>query len=581
MLGKRDKQLGLFEADSLYLDFVGRDSFYGFLASQRGKLFRDEEFAQLYCPTNGRASVPPSLLATALVLQTHERASDAEAKARADYDLRWKVALGIELEERPFAKSTLQLFRAQLVLNEKAREMFRRSLELSKASGFLKGRKKLHAAVDTMSILGRGAVKDTVNLLADGIAKLVRVLAAVSDAEPKAWASEHGLERYFAPSIKATAEVDWDDADSRQQFLSDIVSDADRLLELAREILCDYAADSPEAKQIEQAAELLMQLLSQDIHQGPDGPQIKQGVAKDRIPSAHDPEMRHGHKSSQGRFDGHKAAVAVDTNSQLITAVDTIAGNAHDGERALELVEQSEHNTGLAVADTTGDCAYGGGETRREFAEAGRELIAPVPSPPKTGKFPKTQFRIARKLDRVRCPGGCTTHKFKWVTLAPKRTGRRYRVKQFIFDKRKCAGCRLRASCVGGRDGPRTITLHPQERAVQRARRYQHTQAFREAKRRRQVVEHRIARLRQLGVRQARYLGRAKTHFQLLMAATVANLTLIAAAVGAMGARLRHFCRCLSGEWSAQSRPGVISTAPSPSWLAPERRRPRRIAAAA
>ena len=41
------------------------------------------------------------------------------------------------------------------------------------------------------------------------------------------------------------------------------------------------------------------------------------------------------------------------------------------------------------------------------------------------------------------------------------------------------------------------------------------------------VVEHRLARLVQLGVRQARYFGRTKTLFQLLMAAAVANLTLV------------------------------------------------------
>ena len=28
--------------------------------------------------------------------------------------------------------------------------------------------------------------------------------------------------------------------------------------------------------------------------------------------SVHDPEMRHGHKSSSRRFDGHKAAIVVD-----------------------------------------------------------------------------------------------------------------------------------------------------------------------------------------------------------------------------------------------------------------------------
>ncbi len=47
MLGKRSIQAGLFDADAMYLDFVGRDSFYGFLATQRSCLFHDEDFADL------------------------------------------------------------------------------------------------------------------------------------------------------------------------------------------------------------------------------------------------------------------------------------------------------------------------------------------------------------------------------------------------------------------------------------------------------------------------------------------------------------------------------------------------------
>ncbi len=115
MLGQRSAQWGMFEADALYGDFVGRKNFYGFLASQRNELFRDEDFAALYCRDNGRPSVPPSLLATALVLQTYDRVSDDEATRRAAFDLQWKVALGVELDVRPFAKSTLQEFRAQLI----------------------------------------------------------------------------------------------------------------------------------------------------------------------------------------------------------------------------------------------------------------------------------------------------------------------------------------------------------------------------------------------------------------------------------------------------------------------------------
>ena len=61
-----------------------------------------------HCADNGRDSVPPNLLATALLLQSHDKVSDAEAKARADFDIRWKVALGIEVEDRTFAKSTVE-----------------------------------------------------------------------------------------------------------------------------------------------------------------------------------------------------------------------------------------------------------------------------------------------------------------------------------------------------------------------------------------------------------------------------------------------------------------------------------------
>src|SRR5713226_4323235 len=130
MLGKRGAQPGLFEADTAYGAFVGRDSLYGWLASQRGELFRDEAFAGLYVLDNGRPSVPPSLLAVALVLQTYDDVSDEEARQRATYDLRWKVALGVELDARPFAKSTLQEFRAQLIVHAQQEAALQARMEM-------------------------------------------------------------------------------------------------------------------------------------------------------------------------------------------------------------------------------------------------------------------------------------------------------------------------------------------------------------------------------------------------------------------------------------------------------------------
>ena len=63
-------------------------------------------------------------------------------------------------------------------------------------------------------------------------------------------------------------------------------------------------------------------------------------------------------------------------------------------------------------------------------------------------------------------------------------------------------------------------------RVLQRVRRQQSTPAFRALYRQRVMIEHRLARLCQLGIRQARYFGRPKTAFQLALAAAVANLSL-------------------------------------------------------
>ena len=548
MLGKRSDQKGLWEADRLYLDYVGKDTFYGLLASLRGQLFSDDDFAEIYCPDNGRDSVPPSLLATALLLQTYDKVSDAEAKARADFDIRWKVALGIEIEDRPFAKSTLQMFRAQLILHDKVREVFEGSLRLARQSGYLKKR-GMRVALDTTYILGRGAVKDTYNLLADGIVKLLRVLAAVANATLPEWAEGQGYERYFGSSIKGEATIDWSDRKARRKLLGEIVADADRLLELARQAWLELPEDSGQRQSIVDGAELLGQLLLQDVERksgdgdvdadadaADDGVSIRDGVSKDRMLSVHDPELRHGHKSSRRRFNGHKAAIVVDTDSQLITAVDVLPGNAPDNLGALELVEQSEASTGSVVEEAMGDAAYGDGGTRQTFAEAGRRLVAKVPGRPDRKHFPKNDFHLDLAAGSCTCPAGQVTHA---IVPAGKRTdgaGRVYRLQAFQFDGALCRVCPLRSQCIAaqGRQG-RRVLIHPQEGMLQQARALQQSADYDEYRARRVVVEHRLARLVQLGIRQARYFGKVKTKFQLYLAATVANLTLVLGKIGLSG----------------------------------------------
>ena len=343
-------------------------------------------------------------------------------------------------------------------------------------------------------------------------------------------------------STEKEASIDWSDKRARTALLAGIVADADRLLELSRQAQGELSGNSEERERLVAAAELLGQLLLQDIQRrsgdddGDDGVSLEDGVSRDRMLSVHDQEMRHGHKSSSKRFDGHKAGIVVDTDTQLITAVDVLPGNAPDNLGALELVEESEVNTGVPVEEAMGDAAYGDGGTRQTFAEAGRTLVARVPGRPNRKHFPKDDFVIDLAAGSCTCPAGQVTHTTVPAGKRTDGTGRTHRLRAYQFDGAVCWACPLRSQCIAakGRRG-RRVLIHPQEALLQEARALQRSAAYDEYRARRVVVEHRLARLVQLGIGQSRYFGRVKTKFQVYLAATVANLTLVAGKIGCSG----------------------------------------------
>ena len=209
---------------------------------------------------------------------------------------------------------------------------------------------------------------------------------------------------------------------------------------------------------------------------------------------------------------------------------------APDNLGALELVEASEASTGSVVEEAMGDAAYGDGGTRQTFAEAGRRLVAKVPGRPDRKHFPKNDFHLDLAAGSCTCPAGQVTRTIVPAGKRTDRTGRVYRLQAFQFDGAVCGVCPLRSQCIAaqGRQG-RRVLIHPQEGMLQQARALQQSADYDEYRARRVVVEHRLARLVQLGIRQARYFGRVKTKFQLYLAATVANLTLVLGKIGRSG----------------------------------------------
>ena len=197
------------------------------------------------------------------------------------------------------------------------------------------------------------------------------------------------------------------------------------------------------------AAELLRQLLLQDVKRGGDGDDddgevsLKDQVSKDRILSVHDPEMRHGHKSSSRRFDGQKAAVVVDTDSQLITAVDVLPGNAWDSMGALQLVEQSEVSAGAPVDEAMGDAAVAVGGIRQEFADGECRLVARIPGRPNRKHFPREDFVIHQARGTCTGPAGQVARHMAHMATRTDLTGRVYKPEGFRFDGAKCAAAPL------------------------------------------------------------------------------------------------------------------------------------------
>src|SRR6185436_9497032 len=143
------------------------------------------------------------------------------------FDLRWAAVLERAAGEPLCAKSTLQLFRSHLILHDTVLTVFPASIAEAKATGLLQGA-PLRIALDTKPILGRGAVEDTYNLLATGIRQLAKALAKARGQQPDVWAAKHDLRRYFDGSLKGSADLDWSDPPAKNQFLTEIVTDARR-----------------------------------------------------------------------------------------------------------------------------------------------------------------------------------------------------------------------------------------------------------------------------------------------------------------------------------------------------------------
>ena len=116
-------------------------------------------------------------------------------------------------------------------------------------------------------------------------------------------------------------------------------------------------------------------------------------------------------------------------------------------------MSESERNTGERVCETVADAAHGDGETRRQFAEAERTLVAKVPKPPRSRYFTKQAFHIDLEAGRCTCPAGEITTRLHRQGRDRDGYGQRVPRRAFVFEGAVCDGCPLRPQCVKAAPG--------------------------------------------------------------------------------------------------------------------------------
>jgi IS5 family transposase len=474
---------------------------YRLLAEHGDRLFGDDYFADCYKSSRlGRPTVPARVLATAMVLQSLEGLSDQEAVDHLECDLRWQAAAGVDAGYVAFHSTVLVGQRNRLRASDRPKRFLEDTKVVAREAGVMRDRVRV---LDSTPIYDAVSTQDTVTQLRSAIRKLLRALDGTLLAG-KVRAVLVRDDDYVGPGKPA---CDWDDREAREVLVDALVRDAlAALAAVDGEVLVGPVRD---------AAELLAVVAGQDVEQGDDGVfRIARKVARDRIISTVDPQARHGHKSRNRRFDGYKAHLSVDPDSELIDDVVVTPANTHDADAVTDLV--ASHADDEIKPTVMGDSAYAGADTRDDLEQAGFEVVAKVPpASGRAGMFGKDDFNVDLDADTVGCPAG------QVVTIRRSIDG----AGRADFAGH-CTGCALRDGCTTSAKG-RSITIHPKEAILQRAKKAQADPEWRHAYRStRPKVERKIAHFVRVawGGRKARTRGRQRVTTDVETRAAAVNL---------------------------------------------------------
>jgi transposase len=451
-----------------------------------------------YCRDQGRPALDPVTLLKLEVLARQYKLSDREVIAGARFNIAYRLFLGLSLTSPLPHHTSMTYFRHRLK-PERLQQVFDALVGQARRLGLVKDRLRLK---DATHIIANIAVPSTIRLVAEARDQLLDALRPfaperVTEEEQRAEAIRLGTEdakdeeRLLQRVTHLRAVLAWADElpwqESFQQQPDKAQEALRAALALAHKILADR--DNPKAG--------------------------------DKVLSVHDADARRGMHG--GYYEGFLLDVAMDADSEIITAVNVLPANGDEGADTAVLIGQEEGAHGNDVAAVSIDGAGYRGTVLRELTDpAGLNLevfTPPSQTPPAKG-FPAERFTLSVIDGRptLTCPAGQTTQS---RDRNDDDTAYRYR-----FDKTYCSSCPLRDDCLAKPNAQRRVVVKNDYQAEYAAAQAKaQTPEYAAVRRRHPAIERKLSELVQRhDARHARYRGQPRVLYQGLLTSLVVNL---------------------------------------------------------
>ena len=497
-----------------------KGNIYMQMRDELGNLYADADFTSLFS-SRGQPAYSPWRLALVCIMQYMANLSDRQAAEAARARIDWKYALSLELDDPGFDYSVLSEFRTRLLDGGMEQHILDAMLTRFQECGLLKHRGRQRT--DSTHIMAAVRLLSRIETIGETLRAALNSLAVAEPgwlrkvAHPD-WYDRYGkrIEDYHFPKERT----------ARMELVQAMAEDGMTLLEAV------YSEDSPDWLKEIPAVQFLRQRWVQQFYVI-DG-KICMRDKRDLPPPAicpnspYDPEARCCTRKdiSWNGYKVHLTETCDDDAPRLITNVRTTESTQSELDATIpihEALSAKGHLPSKSVLDSGYINAGSLVEVRDNY---GVELIGPVRPDvswqAREGGYTSDEFQIDWENKKAICPQGEMSRRWD---LREDRYGKP--LITILFPKSRCGVCDSRSLCTRNKSGFRALSIQPQAQhvALQAARKRQKTPEWKDEYSRRAGIEGSFSQgVRTFGLRQARYIGLAKTHLQNIFTAAAINV---------------------------------------------------------